>query len=203
VSLHARFVAGHYNEARIQWQCMLEQCMPIAACQHSSHLETIDLQEINASVIGAWIWESFVPVFQRNPGIVNARLSLPANANAEKSDFNCHKFSMVLHPTTCKIHDLIYCVLESRSSMFDKREKQLRRVMYPPRMLIRKLSAPHNIIVPKVDRFVLVRHGISLRQGYVNKCLNLHSHKHTCSNSIYSAHAALSQSMPHSSLQHG
>lgn len=61
--------------------------------------------------------------------------------------------------------------------MFDKREQQLGGVMYPPRQVIRKLCAPHNIIVSEVDMLVLVRHGKSLCLGYVNMIFILDLHK--------------------------
>ena len=63
--------------------------------------------------------------------------------------------------------------------MPDKRENQLGGVMYPPRHIIRKLCAPHNIIVHVIDMLVLVRHGISLRLGYVNISFILDWHKKT------------------------
>ena len=40
--------------------------------------------------------------------------------------------------------------------------------MYPTTQVFHELGAPHNIEVPEVHMLVLVRHGVTLRTGYVS-----------------------------------
>ena len=123
---------------------------------------------INPCVIGTTIWESIVPVSHRIFGIVIARLSLPAHIGSENADFNCKTSLLILHPSSCEVHNLHSSGLQSLASMFNKHQKQLGRDMYPTRQVIHKLRASHNIKVPDVDMLILVRHGLSLQSGYVN-----------------------------------